>query len=332
MKPDRYEVSTAGRQRLSGLIQPRGNASGLSLWGALLFGLPFLAMGVWLLLASLRAVHVDPSKVHAPMWVIGVAGVSFAGGGILLWMLGARQFASERRRARALRDYPNDPALHDYVWNRQGSHASEWARAAKALGTAVALSLFLSPFNYIVFFEKSPLLVKVLIGLFDLLALGAWWAAIRAIGCAFKFGHSEVVYTRFPYTAEAPIVLRWKPIRGVARVEKGKFTLRCVEQWTERRGTGKHRRTVVIQEEIWSATWSLEEPRNLQLGEAIELSFEIPPDAPVTCLNATRPIFWELEANVELRGLDFSAKYLVPIYAPKHLPVHYSREMGGAAF
>jgi hypothetical protein len=43
----------------------------------------------------------------------------------------------------------------------------------------------------------------------------------------------------------------------------------------------------------------------------------LPDDARATDLRANRPIFWELEAQLDLPGLDFKETYLVPIYGPK---------------
>jgi hypothetical protein len=74
------------------------------------------------------------------------------------------------------------------------------------------------------------------------------------------------------------------------------------------------------QEEIWSGAWILEQPRNFQLKDEVELRYELPVDAPATQLSAYRPVFWELEVKLELPGLNFKQSYLVPIYSAKSTP------------
>jgi hypothetical protein len=42
--------------------------------------------------------------------------------------------------------------------------------------------------------------------------------------------------------------------------------------------------------------------------------FPIPPDAPTTELGARPPRYWELELSAEVPGVDFGARFLVPVY------------------
>jgi len=46
-------------------------------WPSVILGLPFAGMGTFILLMGLEKIEVDPSKVHAPMWVIAVCGLLF---------------------------------------------------------------------------------------------------------------------------------------------------------------------------------------------------------------------------------------------------------------
>ena len=85
----------------------------------------------------------------------------------------------------------------------------------------------------------------------------------------------------------------------------------------ERSGSGKNQTVTLVHEEIWSAKWILDQPRNLQLKEDVELRYELPADALPTQLNADKPRFWELEVKLDLPGLDFSETYLVPFYGSR---------------
>jgi hypothetical protein len=177
------------------------------------------------------------------------------------------------------------------------------------------MTLFLSAFNYFAFFKAgTPWLFKGVIALFDLIAVAFWYAAVMAVGRALKFGGSRIAFSSFPYRLGKPIVIHWHPAAGINQANKGSFTLRCVEEWYEVRGTGKNRSRQIVHEEIWSGTWQLEQPRAFQQGAKVDFSFDVPGDLHSTMLSADRPIFWEFEAKLDLPGFDFEETYLVPVY------------------
>ena len=82
----------------------------------------------------------------------------------------------------------------------------------------------------------------------------------------------------------------------------------------ERSGSGQNQNAVLVHEEIWSARWIIEQPRNFPLNEAMDLRYELPADVFPTQLSADKPLFWELEVKLGLPGLDFNETYLVPVY------------------
>ena len=317
MSPDRYEASPAGRRRLSGFLQRRGSKLGLPTWGGLLFGGAFVTVGTSIVLVGTKILTVNPASVHAPYWVLTVAGVSFSLGGLMVWGMAWKQFAANRQRVQAARQYPNEPALADYHWHPDRFEVSEWTGAAKAAGVAIGLTIFLSMFNWWAFAAHGPWMVKAIVVLFDGFGLVMWWQAGRQLGRALKFGRSRIVFTRFPYRLPEPVVIRWQPGDGINQMLKGTFTLRCVEEWMESSGSGKNRSAHLVHEEVWSGKWILEQPRKLQLKDAVELRYELPAEAQSTQMSADQPVFWELEAELDLPGLDFQETYLVPIYNSK---------------
>jgi hypothetical protein len=314
MTPDRYEVSPAGRRRLTGLLQRRGSKLGLPTWNGLAFGGVFVAAGTAIILTGTKVLKVNPSSVRVPYWVLTAAGVSFALGGFMVWGMSWIQFAANRRRAEAARRCPDEPALADYPWHPDGFAVSEWPGLAKAVVFAMAVTVFVSMFNWWAFGDNGPWMVKGITGLFDIIALGMWVKAAQQLLRALKFGHSRIEFTSFPCRLSEPVVIRWQPFGGINRMNKGTFTLRSVEEWMESRGRGKNRSVNLVHEEIWSANWILEQPRNLQLREEVELRYELPADAQPTQLSADKPVFWELEVKLDLPGLDFNETYLVPVY------------------
>lgn len=309
---DRYEESR-DRKRLSGNLQARGSQTGLSIVFMFLFGLPFLGVGVWAALAGLKLIPLDESKLHAPHWVLAVFGGVFALAGVMLWSMGWRQFkASRRHKELALRD----PVLADYPWDVRGFTPPRWSRVASGISRAAFLALFLSIFNWWAFFTKAPLMLKIFVGLFDLILLFVVWQVGVLIGRTLKFGPSRIEFARFPYRPGETVTLHWRVPQGMARVTGGTITLRCVEEWYEVRRSGRKRRRYLVQEAVWSATAHLDRPRDILPGKSEELRFDPPADAPGTALSrpGTKPVFWELVMDLDLAGLDFKETFLVPVY------------------
>jgi hypothetical protein len=314
MKLERVETSTEP-SRLSGRTEQRGSRTGFSVWGALAFGGVFVVAGALIVLVGTRVIPVDPRGVHAPWWVLTVFGVVFAMSGFVVWGMGLRQHRAERYHAAALERHPGRPELADYPWDPTGFAPPRWSRAVKALAAASLMSLFLSMFNWWAFFTDSPFMVRAVTVLFDLILVLVWWEALTRFGRALRFGGSRLDFAQFPFHPGHAVVLRWHPARGISEVRKGRFTLRCVEEWFEQRGSGKHRSVQLVHQQVWAMHRYLDQPDTLRHERRQELRFELPPDVPSTQLAAERPVFWELEIKLDLPGLDFEEVYLVPVYA-----------------
>ncbi len=314
MALERYEQSTT-RRRLDGQLQQHGAQTGLSTPAMFLFGTPFFAIGLWVISIGAKTVSVKPGPVHAPYWVVTVAGAMFALGGVLLWSMAVRQLRANRRHQAAPDNQAAVAALADYPWNPRCSQPSRLMEAVKPLVSALFLTLFLSIFNWWAFFNQGPWLMKIMVSLFDLFLIFIWVQAVKAIGRSLKFGPSKIEFARFPYPVGEPVVLRWFTPTGIKQPDKGTFILRCVEEWWETRGTGKNQSRILIQEEIWSGTWLVAPQSDFPPGKMIELKFETQADLPSTRLSIGKIIYWELEVNLSLPGLDFIEKYPIPVYA-----------------
>src|ERR1035441_11065901 len=98
MRPDHSDPSPAGCRRLSGPVQRRGSKMGIPTGVGFLFGSLFVAVGTYITLMGTKVVSVNPASVRAPYWVLTVAGVSFALGGMAVWGMAGKQFAADRQR------------------------------------------------------------------------------------------------------------------------------------------------------------------------------------------------------------------------------------------
>jgi len=302
------------RRRLHGVSERRGSKTGMPLWGALLFGLPFVGIGTFLVLAGQRIVGVNPSSVHAPWWVLTVCGVSFAAGGLMVWGMAMTQRGAEHHRRAALRRYPPSDAHVDHAWNPRGERSRQWPRAWKAVLMAAFMTVFLSIFNWWAWGQGGPVMVKIIVTLFDLVLVMVWWQAVVLVSRAVKFAASRVVFDHFPYAADRPVAFRWIPPRGVGPAVKGEFTLRCVEEFYEERGSGKDRSRYLVHEVMCEETQSFDHSETFAAGRPLEFRFSVPEGAPSTALSADKPVFWEFVVKLKMPGPDFEEQYLIPIY------------------
>lgn len=312
---DTANGATRPRRRLSGRNERRGSRTGFSVTGAMLFGFVFVAAGTAIVLVGQRIIPVDPSGVHAPWWVLTVAGVSFAGGGIAVWGMAATQQRAERHRREAMRRFAGSAAHADHAWDPRGDGSRQWRRAGTAVLGAAFLSVFLSLFNWWAWGAGGPWVVRIVVIVFDLVLVLVWWEAVVRVGRALKFGASRVAFTRFPYRLAEPVVIRWIPPKGVGRATRGEFTLRCVEEFYEERGSGKDSNRFMVHEEICAETQSFDRAETFAPGRGVEFRFALPENARPTLLTADRPVFWEFEARLKMPGFDFEERYLIPIYS-----------------
>ncbi len=313
MKLVRIETSDTVR-RLAGRTERRGAQTGFSVFGACAFGGVFVITGSVITLVGMRIIPVDPAGVHAPWWVLTVIGVVFALCGLGVWGMALRQQRREAYRAKTMEQYPDSPAMKDYPWDPRGFTPPRWSGAFKALGGAIVFTLFIAVFNYFAFWTKTPVWVKAVVVLFDLILLAAWWETLAVLMRAWKFARTCLEFSQFPCPRGQPLSLRWRTDGDIQTPRQATFTLRCIEEWHEHHGSGKDRNVHLVHEEKWSAVWHGERTRPFLPGERVELRFEPPPELPATCLSAGRPVFWELEVHLDLAGADFRGTYLVPVY------------------
>ncbi|MFM2082243.1 MAG: hypothetical protein RL380_934, partial [Verrucomicrobiota bacterium] len=144
------------RVRLAGRTQSRSAQVGLSTAGAFLFGLPFVGVGVFVMLMGLKIISVEPSKLHAPHWVLTMFGVCFLAAGIFLWSMGWRQFRANQRRIATTGGGLAERALADFAWDKRGFRPSRWAKPVRGFSFSLFLAVFLSMFNWWAFGDHGP--------------------------------------------------------------------------------------------------------------------------------------------------------------------------------
>lgn len=309
-------------RRLDGNRYRRGSRVGASLPSIAAFSAVFLLAGLGIALVGLEVIPVDPSTVHAPYWVLVAMGALFAGCGLFLLGMGLREHRVEHRRTANAARHPGNPAHADYPWEPGCFADSSGKDVSRALSAATLVTLLLVPLNAVFLADKhAPWFVYIVLGFFDLVGVWVGIHAFLLLGRWLKFGRSRIEVASIPVDRSRPVTIRWFPPAGLRAVAAGQFTLRCVREWYETTGAGDSRSTHLVHEEQWSGTWDLgaqnalepDLPGSGQLSP-IEVRFEIPPHLPGTSLRADQPVFWELEVQVSLPGIDLNASYMVPVY------------------
>jgi len=291
-----------------GSYTPLGGAGGVVL------GLVFLAAGGGIAAVGLEVVPVDPATVHAPYWVVTLVGAIFAFPGLGIVLASIRHLAVQARHRRVTAARPDEPWHADYTWPERW--APDRARdVARPFGAAAFITLFLVPFNYLLFVHETsaPLFAKGIMGLFDVVVASIWGYAFYRLGRRIKYAGGRLGYDAFPYLVGQParVTLHLpKALRGFERLE---YTLRCVEErWETRHSSdGKTSKTLV-------AYARYEDAGAVDAGEIdgreLPLELSVPAGAPASALSDREPTYWELDVTAETPGIDYRGLFLLPVY------------------
>jgi hypothetical protein len=280
-----------------------------------LFGMVFVAVGGAVIALSAGWIPAKESSFHAPRWILGCIGGIFAGAGLGVVWMGLRGPWRRWKLARNHRQFPNQPAMADFLWNPKGETQNRMLKVVQSLLGTVMVTAFLVPFNWWAFFsDDDTLMVKIVVGVFDVILVFCWWMLFHTLVWALKYGPARLTWDAFPLRRNA-VNLRWEPGRGLRDWTRGTFTLRCIRERIEKVESKQETETRQLHECLWEEVREVELSRMaMGRGEAA-LSFTLPPDAQPTAIMAEQPVYWELEVKVAQPGVDFTHTYLVPIYA-----------------
>lgn len=302
-------------KRLNNRSEPVGLHKNFSPRGMFLFGLPFLGVGIWIMLVGLEIVEVDSSKVHAPMWVLTVVGLIFAASGCLVWNMGWQQAKIRQRLKRLAAQYPGDTAMADYPWDRNGYSPPRWKPVRKAWSALIFMAVFSSVFNWWAFGSgNGPLPVQIGIGILDLVLLGVLLWALKTTWHAVKFGKTQLNYDHFPYRPGERAFLEIQLPASLRNGQSATLTLRQILEYYEITGSGKNRNKRLVHEVKYSEEQTLTQNQIAEWPGYIRTLWDLPKIARATQLSADQPLFWELELELDVPGLDLKQRYLLPVY------------------
>lgn len=281
------------------------------------FGLIFFGVGVWIGLIGLEVVEVDPSKVNAPMWVLTACGVIFALSGCLIWGMGLRQIRLLRNVEQLAKQYPGDPAMADYPWDRTGFTPPRWTPARKSWVAVLFFIVFALIPNWLSR-EIDSGFANVFMGfmavMMNLTVLAVIVYAARLTWHAFKFGKTRLVYPAFPLRPGQRSDLEIQLPSSLRHVTGGMATLRCLKEYYETSGSGKNRSQRLVHDILYEDPQSISAEDLNRTPGAVHVELDLPEDAPTTQIQGNPTHFWELELELNVKGLDLKQRYLIPVY------------------
>ncbi|MGZ0710174.1 hypothetical protein ACWPKO_17740 [Coraliomargarita sp. W4R53] len=279
------------------------------------FGLPFVVIGVWTTLMGIGIIEIDPTKLHVPLWVLTATGFVFLFGGLSIWGTSWRQVRTLKAIRKQKEKYPNEHAMADYVWNRNGYTPSRWKPARKSCRAAVFILVFASIPNWIAYYSgDAPMFLKLITILTNLIVIAVLFYAAKTVWHAIKFGKTRLEYPHFPLHLGETVDLSIQLPHRVRSPEHARLTLRCLNEYFEVSGHGKNRSKRLVHKILHETTQNLTAEQIMQYPGTLKASFELPIDAPSSALQAKSPHFWELEMKLALPGLDLEQAYLLPVY------------------
>lgn len=288
-----------------------------------IFGLPFVAAGVFIVLLGYGKIEADPSKIHAPMYVIKIIGFVFGGAGLSLLVHGLKGMRLESARKRVQKMKPDEPWAFDHGWNPREISDGNLGKAFQSLFGLVFFSIFMVPFNWIAFFKDGPkggiqfgnFIAIFVIGIFDLVLIGIFCYTIYIFMRAFKYGATKLEFRRFPYFLGSEldaVFCASKPIKGMKSLH---CTLRYIEEAYEVRGSGKNRSQRVVLYQVYGDELEIAvDPRDMMGKVEIPIRFELPQGEFENKLRERPAKYWHLELKAETPGVDFHAAFLLPVY------------------
>jgi hypothetical protein len=283
----------------------------LHAWNAVLFALPFIGMGVLLVLIGEGVVPIDDNSWRIPVSEATIIGFVFAVPGLAMLRHGIGGVFQERRAERHER--LGEWWLADHPWHPERNSTGFVADAIRALGGAALIWLLVWGISD----------WRVYIG-------GIWWPmmgglalfgavsgmlAVRKLLQSFKFGISQLYYPRVPIllgeAAEIYLHSRWLASHPDAEVG---MVLQCVQEEYVQTRRGGRRKTKI---ECRVCHTQVVEAAN-NGGERIALRIETPDESSLgTDLRSKPPRYWELIAKAKQPGVDYEARLLLPIYASR---------------
>lgn len=265
-------------------------------------GIPFTAAGVAALVFLPR---------QAPHQVLPlVFGAIFALAGLFLFSMGLSGLRTAAGAGEEHRD--REPWRWDNRWDPRGARPDAPGKSFAGFLGGILFFLMIGAFNVMWTVRKDLsgwIVVTIVLVVFDALGLLMIVSILVGIIQRIRAGSPRLSWKRFPVFTGERFEASFISGRALHVTGPVRATLRCVEQVNE----DANGRTEAHPYAVYAHSQTVEPP-GARLS-SFDVSFAIPSSVPGTDLAEDEPTYWLLEVRAPLTGPDFSAQFLIPIYA-----------------
>jgi hypothetical protein len=287
------------------IVFMKNHADGL---GPGCFGIPFMGVGVLVLVLASRQVDLAQKKTLLPL----LFGAIFGLAGLFVTTFGIRQVLA-RTAGPVRRD--DHPWTSDNDWDPSGAKPDDPTSAfTKFLGRLV-LFAFAVPLNLlwtVPIQGGGKLVVAVVVGLFDLIALGVLFELVRNFVQAARVGSTRLVWRKLPVFTGDRFEAVFQTSRTMRPNGPPEVTLRRIEQRMDilpRTGVNAGLHAY----EAWSSRKQFPDFAR-EAMTSFPFSIDVPASQPGTDLSKNECTYWQVAVSVPVAGPNVEAVFLIPIY------------------
>lgn len=288
--------------------------------GALLLGALFAGVGAIPLAIGLGIWAFGSKPTNPPGWIIATFGLVFVVFGVGAIWSGLSGMYRLKRARRAYFAGSRSPWDWDHPWNRTGARDDVWKRVARRIVALAFIGLFLVPFHFLVI-TIDDTTVRVVGGIFltifDVVLIVSFVSLVRTIAQGLKYGRVFLQYEQFPMLLGRKAAVRLvldRPVQAPSIDCKVRYIAETVE--ISRQSGGRNTRQYVV-DQLYEETITVPLGPGAAGGQSARIEIELPSGDYATRLSVDEPRYWLLEADASTPGVDFHARFLLPVYAPE---------------
>lgn len=270
-----------------------------------------LAIGVMVV-----AMWVDEIRLLVAMLPIAV----LAAGAVSVHAVHRVRQDMKMRRLRAA--HPKEPWRWDHTWDERGTRDDTASDAAHATAAGVVLAVAAVPANTI---SVSALVggdtlrwvlavpfVAVALAL-DVMAACLFVSGARLTARRLRYGGGIALFEGFPFRRGDRLRLHVEAPRALPRHALVTATLRCVQERHVTPDTADDSPTLRCFE-VYRDSAPAERFDAGSGVRALRLTFRIPSDVPASDLASSPCRYWEVDVEAGTDGVEYAARFLVPVY------------------
>ncbi|OWY71736.1 hypothetical protein B7486_08695 [cyanobacterium TDX16] len=327
-RKERNRVSLVERKlaesgvKLDGRVLPQHNpVSATTIHGkpAVIFGSLFVAMGVFICLMVTGVIPSKTKSADAPPWVGVVAGSIFAIAGLWVMLHGLGGVLRQRWSRKMKLRYGDELWRSDHKWNEHCARDMQARGVRQMLFGMLFMIIFAAPFNFFIYASlKEGSKVGLVFGCINFFVAVYGMIFFYRLARWMKYGTGQVRFRKCPYYLGEKLELDYVPARKLSNVTKLTCTLRCIREAYITTQSGGDTTTTIVSSALYEQTLDIAgDAAASSYDRSIPLAFDVPADAPPTCLIEAPPTYWQLQVSAETPGVNLNSSFLLPVYAPR---------------